>query len=175
MSSQHLTIKTFNLLALDGGCVKGISSLLILRKIMERIREIENEPKFLMAKQTDSAKRKPVDYFYLAAGTSTGGIIALMLFRLEMRCSDVMCQYEKMSKMVFGPKLGNIQLDDFGASGKWVGDAWLKTKAVTGHSEYRHQQLEKAIDAVVAAYPLDANDEAKKGDAMLMKPGKGRL
>ncbi|KAK5121452.1 hypothetical protein LTR85_005285 [Meristemomyces frigidus] len=63
------------LLALDGGGVGSISSIIILDAIMEQIRYLEGG---------GPTMRKPSDYFDLAGGTGTGGIIALMLFRLHM-------------------------------------------------------------------------------------------
>ncbi|KAL2213016.1 hypothetical protein CC79DRAFT_1391001 [Sarocladium strictum] len=62
------------LLSLDGGGVRGLSSLYILRNLMEKINpspEAEETP-------------KPCDYFDMIGGTSTGGLIAIMLGRLEM-------------------------------------------------------------------------------------------
>ena len=61
-------------LTLDGGGVRGMSSLLILRGIMEDIGRktgVEETP-------------KPVEYFHLIGGTSTGGLIAIMLGLLGM-------------------------------------------------------------------------------------------
>ncbi|ETI28064.1 hypothetical protein G647_00513 [Cladophialophora carrionii CBS 160.54] len=167
--------EAYNLLALDGGGVKGISSMIVLKKIMDRVREIENEACMLGGKPTDLEERKPVDYFDLAAGTSTGGLIALMLFRLEMKCSDVIAQYDTLAKMVFSPMLGTIRLNELGRLGKFIGDIWLTVKVLTGHSQYSHRPLEKAIDAVVGAFPLDDDDRAKKGDAVLVKRSQGQM
>lgn len=62
------------LLSFDGGGVRGLSSLLILRDVMEEI-----------GRQTNAAGTPlPCHYFDLIGGTSTGGLIALMLGRLEM-------------------------------------------------------------------------------------------
>ena len=68
------------ILSLDGGGVRGISSLCMLKEIMAQIKcqqrvDHPNEPV--------SAVR-PCDVFDLICGTSTGGLIALMLGRLEM-------------------------------------------------------------------------------------------
>src|ERR1700735_1756364 len=62
------------ILTLDGGGVRGLSSLLILREIMEEIG------------RQSGAERTPLpcDYFDLIGGTSTGGLIAIMLGRLRM-------------------------------------------------------------------------------------------
>jgi len=62
------------ILALDGGGVRGLSSLLILREVME---EIGNRTG---ADETP----KPCEYFDLIGGTSTGGLIAIMLGLLGM-------------------------------------------------------------------------------------------
>jgi patatin-like phospholipase/acyl hydrolase len=61
-------------LTLDGGGVRGLSSLLILRDIMEDIAQV---------KQT-SAPPKPCELFDLIGGTSTGGLLAIMLGLLGM-------------------------------------------------------------------------------------------
>jgi patatin-like phospholipase/acyl hydrolase len=89
-----------NLLALDGGGIKGISTLIILQAIMERVKEYEIETKMNPSRDT----RDPVEYFHLAAGTSTGGIIALMLFRLRMSVQNTIDEYEKIGPKVFGPE-----------------------------------------------------------------------
>jgi patatin-like phospholipase/acyl hydrolase len=62
------------ILSLDGGGVRGLSSLLILREIME---DVERRTE---ADETP----KPCEYFDLIGGTSTGGLIAIMLGLLGM-------------------------------------------------------------------------------------------
>jgi len=62
------------ILSLDGGGVRGLSSLLILRDILEDI-----------GCRTGSGETpKPCEYFDLIGGTSTGGLIAIMLGLLGM-------------------------------------------------------------------------------------------
>jgi len=69
------------ILSLDGGGVRGLSCLLILRELMEEIgrREKSKETPF------------PHQYFDLIGGTSTGGLIAIMLGRLRMVISLPTC------------------------------------------------------------------------------------
>lgn len=73
------------ILSLDGGGVRGLSSLVILEEIMKEI------------KHRDSLAEVPLpcEYFDLIGGTSTGGLIAIMLGRLRMVCpacpGDVPC------------------------------------------------------------------------------------
>jgi patatin-like phospholipase/acyl hydrolase len=62
------------ILSLDGGGVRGLSSLLILRELMEEVgrrAQLANTP-------------LPCQYFDLIGGTGTGGLIAIMLGRLRM-------------------------------------------------------------------------------------------
>ena len=61
------------ILSLDGGGVRGLSSLLLLREIMNDIEQ-----------QLDATDLKPWKYFDLICGTSTGGLIAIMLGTLGM-------------------------------------------------------------------------------------------
>jgi patatin-like phospholipase/acyl hydrolase len=68
------------ILALDGGGVRGISSLYILKEIMAQVSRQQaldrpNEPR---------SNPRPCDVFDMICGTSTGGLIAIMLGRLEM-------------------------------------------------------------------------------------------
>lgn len=62
------------ILTLDGGGIRGLSSLLILRDIMAEIGT---------ATGIDEAP-KPCEYFDLIGGTSTDGLIAIMLGLLGM-------------------------------------------------------------------------------------------
>jgi Patatin-like phospholipase len=66
------------ILSLDGGGVRGLSSLLILREIMEEIQR----------KSGSQETPLPCQYFDLIGGTSTGGLIATMLGRLRMVLSS---------------------------------------------------------------------------------------
>ena len=63
-------------LALDGGGVRGLSSLLILEKLMQEIQRLNGERQPPI----------PCKYFDMICGTSTGGLIAIMLGRLRMVC-----------------------------------------------------------------------------------------
>lgn len=78
------------LLSLDGGGVRGLSSLLILQQLMERV--------------NPEAPPKPCDYFDMIGGTSTGGLIAIMLGRLEMDVSECITAYEALSQQAFTKK-----------------------------------------------------------------------
>jgi len=62
------------ILSLDGGGVRGLSSLLILREIMEDLEQRTGAPK----------TPRPCEFFDMIGGTSTGGLIAIMLGLLGM-------------------------------------------------------------------------------------------
>ena len=66
------------ILAFDGGGVRGLSSLLILERIMLEVQRLKGDTK------RDSKLPLPCEYFDLICGTSTGGLIAIMLGRLKM-------------------------------------------------------------------------------------------
>ncbi|KAH0538896.1 hypothetical protein FGG08_004552 [Glutinoglossum americanum] len=80
------------LLALDGGGVRGLASLIILKYLMEQLSHGEKET------------LRPCEYFDLIGGTSTGGLIAIMLGRLQMDVDTAIQQYIEMSKIAFQRK-----------------------------------------------------------------------
>jgi len=97
----------------DGGGIRGLSSLLILDDIMEKVRDI---------KRLDRIPR-PCEYFDLIGGTSTGGyrypayltstdqvcrIIAIMLGRLRMTVDECIRAYKKVAQQAFTLKRTSI-------------------------------------------------------------------
>ncbi|KKF96201.1 Vegetative incompatibility protein HET-E-1 [Ceratocystis platani] len=79
------------ILCLDGGGVRGLSSLLILERIMEKIKESEHL----------SEVPKPCDKFHFIGGTGTGGIIAIMLGRLRMGVKQSIKAYKRLASTAF--------------------------------------------------------------------------
>ncbi|KAJ7860847.1 hypothetical protein B0H14DRAFT_558180 [Mycena olivaceomarginata] len=79
------------LLSLDGGGIRGLSMLLILEHLMYKLKVTEDLPEI----------PHPCNYFDLIGGTSTGGLIALMLGRLRMSVKDSMEAYGQLAKEVF--------------------------------------------------------------------------
>ena len=131
------------LLCLDGGGVKGISSLMILDAIMKEVAKIEGQPK-------DRPTPLPHEYFDLAGGTSTGGLAALMMFRLKLSTATTMGHYDDMSKRIFSPSLGPLNLHHFGRLGYWVGNGILNLKAFFLPARFSAVPLERAIRDVVS-------------------------
>ncbi|KAL6171038.1 hypothetical protein ACJQWK_03983 [Exserohilum turcicum] len=118
-----------NLLSLDGGGIRGYWTLLVLGRLMEAIaREDARQAGRLHPGRSDSfwpdefppnvAQREgrpvpyqqlsatqkylPCHYFDFMCGSSTGGLIAIMLGRLRMSVADCMKEYEDLSHQIFG-------------------------------------------------------------------------
>jgi predicted acylesterase/phospholipase RssA len=87
------------LLSLDGGGVRGLSSLMVLEDLMESI--AQEEKRLGRRAQNDTTPLKPCDYFDLIGGTSTGGIIAILLSRLRLDCRQCIAIYSKLAEQIF--------------------------------------------------------------------------
>ena len=130
---------------IDGGGVRGYSSLIILRELTKEIAKIEIESckdedmppplrrhssfhpeKYipcaghdLESDQTavskilgeeDWHRYFPCHYFDYIGGTSTGGLISILLGRLRMNVNACIHEYNKLSKDIFGsPRLASIR------------------------------------------------------------------
>ncbi|KAK6544592.1 hypothetical protein TWF694_001280 [Orbilia ellipsospora] len=93
---QPINSPPLRLLSLDGGGVKGYSSLLLLQEVMYRLFiEIHSRPPQMHEIPL------PCDHFDMIAGVGTGGLIALMLGRLRMDIETCKEQWVKMTKRVF--------------------------------------------------------------------------
>ncbi|KAJ4401565.1 hypothetical protein N0V91_007869 [Didymella pomorum] len=150
------------LLALDGGGIRGIVALVMLRELMKRVADRKGLKEI----------PRPADYFELAAGTSTGGIIGIMLFRLRMTVDDTIAQYYKIGEDVFSPKIygWNIGKVFYPKVASFINSS----KSVVQDSRFDDADLKKAIDMVVETFGLDDNDKALKGSAPLFHPAAGR-
>ncbi|KAI4610293.1 hypothetical protein J4E80_008057 [Alternaria sp. BMP 0032] len=121
------------LLALDGGGVRGLSALLILERLMKTV-DSETPP-------------KPCDYFDMIGGTSTGGLIAVMLGRLRMSVKDCIAAYLSLSERVFRkPRSG------FTILGKV-------------RSRFDSEELARAVKKVISAQGLAEDSLLKDSDA----------
>lgn len=99
------------ILTLDGGGVRGYSSLLILKELMIRIGKKEQElngnarsssysPLSKSASHVADTEYLPCHYFDCIAGTSTGGLIAIMLGRLRMSVDQTIKAYRDLSENI---------------------------------------------------------------------------
>ncbi|KAF2687958.1 FabD/lysophospholipase-like protein [Lentithecium fluviatile CBS 122367] len=87
------------LLSLDGGGVRGLSSLMVLDDLMESI--AQEEKRIGKRSKSDTTPLRPCDYFDLIGGTSTGGIIAILLSRLRLDCKQCIRIYTKLAEEIF--------------------------------------------------------------------------
>jgi hypothetical protein len=85
------------LLALDGGGYRGLALLYVLRHIMRNIPGID-----------PSEKLYPYKYFDLIGGTSTGGLVAIMLGRLGMDIQAAIEKYQELGPTIFGRDQGTF-------------------------------------------------------------------
>ncbi|AEO54031.1 hypothetical protein MYCTH_2296089 [Thermothelomyces thermophilus ATCC 42464] len=86
--------EAINLLSLDGGGVRGVASLVILHEIMLKIKE---------SQRLDHLP-KPCEYFHMIGGTSTGGLIAIMLGRLRMSTEEALHEYDQCASKIFSSR-----------------------------------------------------------------------
>lgn len=110
------------ILSLDGGGIRGYSSLLILQGIMKEIEMLEKErdigaissaysplvdclPDGALAASPNGTRPAPeylpCHYFDYVGGASTGGLVAIMLGRLRMSVDEAMKVYRVLSANVF--------------------------------------------------------------------------
>jgi patatin-like phospholipase/acyl hydrolase len=116
------------ILCLDGGGIRGYSSLLILKRLMGEITRWE---RIFEAMERPSTERRtfnedellPCHYFDFMYGTSTGGLIATMLGRLRMTVTVCLDTYKVVGNELFGKKRSSIPLA----------------------TKYDHEPLEKAV------------------------------
>ena len=106
----HLQIALLGLtktsLLADGGGVRGLSSLLILQELMRHINIFvrKNRPAGYRDLRLHDGDLSPHDVFNFVGGTSTGGLIALMLGKLGMPVEDCITQYRDLSTKIFRKK-----------------------------------------------------------------------
>ncbi|KEP46281.1 kinesin light chain, partial [Rhizoctonia solani 123E] len=93
MQNNQQNSEGLNVLCIDGGGVRGLSSLLILQEIIHRVESIKA-----------SGKVHPYEHFDLITGTGTGGIIACMLGRLRIPVEKAKLEFAKLAAGVFKDK-----------------------------------------------------------------------
>ncbi|KFY53432.1 hypothetical protein V496_07587 [Pseudogymnoascus sp. VKM F-4515 (FW-2607)] len=97
--------RPLRLLSLDGGGIRGISELVILEEIMHRVGRVLKVETPL-----------PADYFDMICGTSTGGLIAILLGRLRLSVPEAIDRYRVLAKQVFSERKYRVQDGTFKAS-----------------------------------------------------------
>ncbi|KAK5997022.1 Intracellular membrane-associated calcium-independent phospholipase A2 gamma-like protein [Cladobotryum mycophilum] len=121
-----------SLLCLDGGGVRGLSSLHILQRLVEQIDPV-NPP-------------KPCDCFDMICGTSTGGLIAIMLGRLKMTVTECIREYEQLSASVFTKRRHRLN---------WKGQL---------QGRFDHEALEDGIKTLLKRVSISEDELLKETD-----------
>ncbi|KAF9470475.1 FabD/lysophospholipase-like protein, partial [Pholiota conissans] len=134
LSTMSTSVKEppLKLLALDGGGIRGLSELLIIREVMHGLMVEENAKREKEGLKLLSEAPKPCDYFDLIGGTGTGGIIALMLGRLRMDAESAINHYDNLAKSVFS------------------------SEKLWGDGKFKATKLEAAIKSVVRSITGDS-------------------
>ena len=110
--------------------MRGLSSLLILKRIMEAINP-EDPP-------------KPCDYFHMICGTSTGGLIALMLGRMRLSIDKCIEAYSEMSPHIFTHLHHRVNLLNGQTQGR-----------------FDHEALERGVKSVLVSHGFDPDELLK--------------
>lgn len=95
---------------------------------------------------------RPCDVFDLIAGTSTGGLIAVMLGRLHMTVDECIKSYERIGSKIFGKQLA------FGSVGKLI-------KGTSGSAFYSIEKLQGEIRSVLTELKMPVDQQFLKTDA----------
>jgi hypothetical protein len=125
------------ILTLDGGGIRGYSSLLILQQLMGEVAECERRLQKEEGPVPGSTRQDfdeddllPCHYFDYMYGTSTGGLISVMLARLRMTVPQCLEIYRRVGQELFGHRRTSIPLA----------------------TKYHHKPLERAVKDIVRQY-----------------------
>lgn len=170
------------ILTLDGGGIRGYSSLLMVQQLMHEIAEWER--KLEMEEAAEAATRRkdgtstppfeprtfnedellPCHYFDFMYGTSTGGLIATMLGRLRMSVPQCLELYRQVGDDLFGKRRSVLPLT----------------------TKYHHKPLEAAVKEIVKRhckthpngtcdgedwYPWNIEEDEDPVSSLVLRPG----
>ena len=123
--------------ATDGGGIRGYSSLLIVQRLMHyvaqcerRLQDEEGPVPGSSRSHFDEDELLPCHYFDYMYGTSTGGLISVMLARLRMTVPQCLDIYRRVGHELFGHRRNILPLA----------------------TKYHHKPLEKAVRDIVSQY-----------------------
>ncbi|KFX92080.1 hypothetical protein O988_07432 [Pseudogymnoascus sp. VKM F-3808] len=116
-TSREPQDRPLRILSLDGGGIRGISELVILGEIMHRVeRGLKKESLASGRILQEATPLLPADYFDMICGTSTGGLIAILLGRLRLSVPEAIDTYRLLAKQVFSERKGRGKDGTFKAS-----------------------------------------------------------
>lgn len=91
------TNHTLSLLCFDGGGVRSYSSLVIFKALMDEIRSVVGASE----ENSNAESFRPCDVFNYIFGSSSGGLIAIMLGRLNMTDGQCMETFRTFARSIF--------------------------------------------------------------------------
>ncbi|OAP58963.1 hypothetical protein AYL99_06260 [Fonsecaea erecta] len=94
---EHVKSRGTLVLCLDGGGVRSTSSLLILRSLMDEIEAVLRESKASVNLNT----KAPHEVFRYIFGSSSGGVVAIMLGRLKMTSVQAQETFQRFAMELF--------------------------------------------------------------------------
>ncbi|TIA10262.1 hypothetical protein D6C81_08388 [Aureobasidium pullulans] len=136
--------RPLRLLSLDGGGVRGLSSIMILQHIMAGMN----------SGRAEDDQLQPYQVFDLIGGTSTGGIIGIMLGRLKMTLAECEEAYLLLSERIFQPKRS------------WFNKPGRALDFLGGNGKFDAAVLETAIKEIIA-------DRKESKDMLFKDPNSG--
>ena len=110
------TERPLGILALDGGGVRGLSELIILKNILGRLQYSEQQCDSTQGQRYSDSPPELWRYFDLICETSNGGLLALMLDRLRMAGLYILCFTDLSSPSKIGRTHILLYRDMFSAS-----------------------------------------------------------
>ncbi|CAE6383013.1 unnamed protein product [Rhizoctonia solani] len=128
------------LLCVDGGGIRGLSSLVMLKEFLS---QVKNHEDFIW---DGKGEILPCEYFDMICGTSTGGLIAIMLGKLRMTVNEAIRAYIDLSKSVFSEK-------------KWI---WKEGR-------YSAQNLKNAILHIIEQATRIPDGEKRNAEELMMR------
>ncbi|UNI22755.1 hypothetical protein JDV02_008616 [Purpureocillium takamizusanense] len=139
--------RPLRVLSLDGGGVRGLSSLHLLNAVMKKA----------------APDKKPCEVFDMIGGTSTGGYIAIMLGRLKMSVDECIGKYQDFMVKIFNK--GTLKKGlDFIANGEFYDETVLEglikqlVKEKTGGEDT--ELLEAAGNPTCKVFCMAVNQQA---------------
>ncbi|KAH7371192.1 acyl transferase/acyl hydrolase/lysophospholipase [Pyrenochaeta sp. MPI-SDFR-AT-0127] len=107
------------LLSLDGGGVRGLSTLYLLKALMVQL----NRSRSVVG----LSPVKPCEVFDLIGGTGTGGLIAIMLGRLEMDVDECITAHCRLMDSIFKTRSNSLRISRAGRAKAQFGSNALES------------------------------------------------
>jgi patatin-like phospholipase/acyl hydrolase len=118
------SLLAYFVLSVDGGGFRGLSCLLILAHLMQEIGLDEDDPP------------RPCQIFDLICGTSTGGLIAILLGRFGLSCDEAIDVYKEIGATMFDGEAD-------------MGKIWGN---IIHGGQFSSTLLEKKLEEIIARY-----------------------